>query len=213
MPKWWNWYTRYFEVVVAVRLCKFESCLGHHQWNRNTKTVADAAVFVFSCFRETVSFYWFHKVFTSAGYLFFIYMLTLRWNFFTFACKIKIIDDSDFWKIDVRVREGYLNVSNTVSMLIDVTWNDQKYVLDYRKGEKEKRSWQIIEIMEEKIRTLFKQYNGNEARRVEPLPVSGSARRYYRVFTEDRTYVGVYHENLRENRLFVDFTRDRKSVV
>ena len=61
--------------------------------------------------------------------------------------------------------------------------------------------------MEEKIRTLFKQYNGNEARRVEPLPVSGSARRYYRVFTEDRTYVGVYHENLRENRLFVDFTR------
>ena len=50
------------------------------------------------------------------------------------------MDDSDFWKIDVRVREGYLNVSNTVSMLIDVTWNDQKYVLDYRKGEKEKRS-------------------------------------------------------------------------
>ena len=42
---------------------------------------------------------------------------------------------------------------------------------------------------------------------MEPLPVSGSARRYYRVFTEDRTYVGVYHENLRENRLFVDFTR------
>lgn len=31
------------------------------------------------------------------------------------------MDDSDFWKIDVRVREGYLNISNTVSMLIDVT--------------------------------------------------------------------------------------------
>lgn len=61
--------------------------------------------------------------------------------------------------------------------------------------------------MEEKIRTLFKQYSGNDALRVEPLPVSGSARRYYRVFAEDRTYVGVYHKNLRENRLFVDFTR------
>ena len=61
--------------------------------------------------------------------------------------------------------------------------------------------------MEEKIRTLFKQYSGNDASRVEPLPVSGSARRYYRVFTGDRTYVGVYHENLRENRLFVDCTR------
>ena len=58
--------------------------------------------------------------------------------------------------------------------------------------------------MEEKIRTLFKQYSGNDALRVESLPVSGSARRYYRVFTEDRTYVGVYHENLRENRLFVE---------
>ena len=61
--------------------------------------------------------------------------------------------------------------------------------------------------MEEKIKTLFKQYSGSDARRVEPLPVSGSARRYYRVFTGGRTYVGVYHENLRENRLFVDFTR------
>ena len=61
--------------------------------------------------------------------------------------------------------------------------------------------------MEEKIKTLFKQYSGSDARRVEPLAVSGSARRYYRVFTGDRTYVGVYHENLRENRLFVDFTR------
>ena len=61
--------------------------------------------------------------------------------------------------------------------------------------------------MEGKIKTLFKQYSGSDARRVEPLPVSGSARRYYRVFTGDRTYVGVYHENLRENRLFVDFTR------
>ena len=61
--------------------------------------------------------------------------------------------------------------------------------------------------MEEKIKTLFKQYSGSDVRRVEPLPVSGSARRYYRVFTGDRTYVGVYHENLRENRLFVDFTR------
>ena len=61
--------------------------------------------------------------------------------------------------------------------------------------------------MEEKIRTLFKQYSGNDASRVEPLPVSGSARRYYRVFTGDRTYVGVYHENMREKRLFVDFTR------
>lgn len=65
--------------------------------------------------------------------------------------------------------------------------------------------------MEEKIRTLFKQYSGNDALRVEPLPVSGSARRYYRVFAEDRTYVGVYHENLRENRLFVDFTRHLKN--
>ena len=50
--------------------------------------------------------------------------------------------------------------------------------------------------MEEKIKTLFKQYSGSDARRVEPLPVSGSARRYYRVFTGDRTYVGVYHEIL-----------------
>ncbi len=55
--------------------------------------------------------------------------------------------------------------------------------------------------MEEKIKRVLSKA---ENYRWSPvLPVS--ARRYYRVFTEDRTYVGVYHENLRENRLFVGF--------
>lgn len=61
--------------------------------------------------------------------------------------------------------------------------------------------------MKEQIKSLFKQYSGVDALQVEPLPVSGSARRYYRVYAGDKTYVGVYHENLRENRLFVNFTR------
>ncbi|RHR73192.1 aminoglycoside phosphotransferase family protein [Odoribacter sp. AF15-53] len=64
--------------------------------------------------------------------------------------------------------------------------------------------------MEKQIEELFRSYSGKTLLNVEPLPVSGSARRYYRVYTGDRTYVAVYHENLRENQLFVDFTRHFK---
>ena len=61
--------------------------------------------------------------------------------------------------------------------------------------------------MEEQIKALFRQYCGKDALRVEQLPLSGSARRYYRLFTEGYSCIGVYHENLRENKLFIDFTR------
>lgn len=39
------------------------------------------------------------------------------------------------------------------------------------------------------------------------MPLSGSARRYYRLWDGDSTFVGVYNENVRENRLFVAFTK------
>ena len=29
LPRWWNWWTRYFEGVVGVLPCKFDSCPGH----------------------------------------------------------------------------------------------------------------------------------------------------------------------------------------
>ena len=60
--------------------------------------------------------------------------------------------------------------------------------------------------MEEQIVKLFESYRNASDYRIEPLPLSGSSRKYYRIQDGEKSYVGVYHENLRENRLFVDFT-------
>ena len=43
--------------------------------------------------------------------------------------------------------------------------------------------------------------------RMEQLPVSGSARSYFRVFTEDETYIALEHTSLQENGLFLDFSK------
>lgn len=61
--------------------------------------------------------------------------------------------------------------------------------------------------MREEVEKLFERYAGRPASRVEELPPSGSARRYYRLWDGNGTCVGVHNENVRENRLFVEFTR------
>ena len=60
--------------------------------------------------------------------------------------------------------------------------------------------------MEEQVRKLFELYRGKVDYSIEALPLSGSSRKYYRIQEGEKSYVGVYHENLRENKLFVDFT-------
>lgn len=65
--------------------------------------------------------------------------------------------------------------------------------------------------MEEQIVKLFESYRNTSDYRIEPLPLSGSSRKYYRIQDGEKSYVGVYHENLRENRLFVDFTNHFRS--
>lgn len=57
--------------------------------------------------------------------------------------------------------------------------------------------------MEEQLESLFKSYAGHAVKSMEALPLSGSARKYYRMKDERFSCIGVYHENLRENRLFV----------
>jgi len=61
--------------------------------------------------------------------------------------------------------------------------------------------------MEEKIRALFETYAGKPCRSISSLPLSGSARRYFRLCDQEKSYIGVYHTNLLENELFINFTR------
>lgn len=61
--------------------------------------------------------------------------------------------------------------------------------------------------MEEVILKLCKQYGGEATPQWECLPLSGSARKYYRVRQGEKTYMAVYHTDITENQTFVDFSR------
>ena len=65
----------------------------------------------------------------------------------------------------------------------------------------------VICIMQEQVESLFKEYAGVAPDRVEALPLSGSARRYWRLWQGENSCVGVYNEDTRENELFLDFSR------
>lgn len=61
--------------------------------------------------------------------------------------------------------------------------------------------------MEERIGLLAESFLGHRPERIELLPASGSARKYYRIFAGGATYIGAYHLEVEENNLFVDFSR------
>jgi aminoglycoside/choline kinase family phosphotransferase len=59
----------------------------------------------------------------------------------------------------------------------------------------------------QKLRTLFERWSGEEPETLEALPQSGSYRRYYRLHGKHTTAVGVYNQDLQENRAFVGMTK------
>ncbi len=61
--------------------------------------------------------------------------------------------------------------------------------------------------MLEGIVDLFRKQWGKAPEEVEALPLSGSARLYYRLSGDQLSYIGVYNQNVAENKLFIDFSR------
>jgi len=59
--------------------------------------------------------------------------------------------------------------------------------------------------MEELIR-LYQSYKGTVPEQVTPLPVSASARKYFRMKTGPDSLIGTYSPDIRETRAFVSFT-------
>ena len=57
------------------------------------------------------------------------------------------------------------------------------------------------------IRELFASYSPSPVTRIEKIPQSGSNRMYFRLWTEDRSYIATYNDNVKENRTFVHFSR------
>lgn len=82
-----------------------------------------------------------------------------------------------------------------------VLWHDMfeiETVLLYFNG--------LLSDMENEILDLFETFFGVPAMGIELLPASGSSRKYYRIREGERSYIGVCHRNIPENRLFIRFT-------
>lgn len=56
------------------------------------------------------------------------------------------------------------------------------------------------------IRKLFLQWNGSKADFIQKLPQTASYREYYRIFYKDKTVIGVYNEDAKENLAFLSFS-------
>lgn len=61
--------------------------------------------------------------------------------------------------------------------------------------------------MEKEIAARFARWQGQEAESIHLLPASGSHRRYYRITLGENRLLGVYNDNLPENRAYFSFTR------
>lgn len=61
------------------------------------------------------------------------------------------------------------------------------------------------------IKHLVKKALHKEILNIQLLPASGSNRLYYRLFTENETYIATYNEDARENNAFIYFSNHFKS--
>lgn len=57
------------------------------------------------------------------------------------------------------------------------------------------------------LKKLFKTVFGREISSIDPIHASGSARRYYRVWSGKESYVFCYSQNIKENETFITLTR------
>jgi Predicted P-loop-containing kinase len=57
------------------------------------------------------------------------------------------------------------------------------------------------------INPLFEHFSKNKPDSVEPLPASGSYRKYFRIKSRNNTYIAVYNEDRKENIAFLDFSK------
>ncbi len=59
---------------------------------------------------------------------------------------------------------------------------------------------------------LFAKTFNSHPQFIEALPSSGSYRQYYRIHAEDKTFIGVYNSDVKENQAFIGFTQTFASL-
>lgn len=62
------------------------------------------------------------------------------------------------------------------------------------------------------LKSIFESWAGEEAEQIITIPQSGSYREYYRIIGENKSAIGVYNEDLKENKAFLSFTKHFFSI-
>ncbi|MCD4773656.1 MAG: phosphotransferase [Bacteroidales bacterium] len=60
------------------------------------------------------------------------------------------------------------------------------------------------------LKTLFKKWSGENANQIHLLPSSGSNRKYFRIKSSKYKALGVFNNNLKENKAFIEFSKHFK---
>ncbi len=60
------------------------------------------------------------------------------------------------------------------------------------------------------LKTLYKKWSGEEINQIDNLPSSGSNRKYFRIKSSKHKALGVYNNNLKENKAFIKFSKHFK---
>ncbi len=69
-----------------------------------------------------------------------------------------------------------------------------------------------MQLLAESVKEFFQTFSSNEIKSFEKLPQSGGDRIYFRITTNDKSYIATYNENIRENNAFLNFTYHLKKI-
>ena len=62
----------------------------------------------------------------------------------------------------------------------------------------------------DKIKELFSQFSAKPITAIDKLPQAGSERHYFRIHTDEKTFIATYGANLKENESFIYFSKHFK---
>src|ERR1022692_1850290 len=69
-----------------------------------------------------------------------------------------------------------------------------------------------MQLAAENIKAFFHSFNSHAIQSFEKIPQSGGDRMYFRITTDETSYIATFNENLKENIAFLNFTRQLREA-
>lgn len=70
----------------------------------------------------------------------------------------------------------------------------------------------MLKKIKQDLKAMFERWAGETAQSIEPLPAHGSDRQYFRIKSKDKSAIGAYNPDMKENIAFLTFSKHFKSL-